>query len=284
MRNIIRESDALAGSRRINTLLTRILSGIVLVIITASSLYTGSWYLFGICLAISLIGMMELYRVVNVHKTLIGLIGYLSAIAFYLCAYYDVMQYGVLIFVTAFILVMTAYVISFPKYKIEDALMVFFGLIYVAVMLSYIYQTREMENGIYIVWLIFICAWGNDTFAYFTGVTLGKHKLAPRLSPKKSIEGAIGGVIGSAILGAIYGAIIDDKLTIVENPIFVFAIASAVGALLSMIGDLAASAIKRNHEIKDYGKLIPGHGGILDRYDSVIFTAPIVYWVFYFIS
>lgn len=265
-------------------MLTRILSGIVLVILTASSLFFGSWYLFGLCLAISLVGMMELYRVAGIHKTILGLIGYISVIAYYACVFLGLQQYEVLVFVACFICAMTAYVFCFPKYRTEDALMTFFGVIYVGVMLSYIYQTRSMENGIYIAWLIFICSWGSDTFAYFSGVTFGKHKMAPRLSPKKSIEGAIGGVIGTAILGAIYGFIIDDRLTMVSNPILVFAVASAVGALLSMIGDLAASAIKRNHEIKDYGKIIPGHGGILDRYDSVIFTAPIVYWVFYILK
>lgn len=284
MKNIIRENDVLAGLRRSKGLLTRILSGIILGIITISSLLVGGEYLFGICFAISLIGMMELYRVVGINKQLIGMMGYLSAIAYYICIYFEYEEYAVLVFLAAIILIMSVYVICFPKYNTEDALMAFFGLFYVAVMLSYIYQTRAMENGIYVAWLIFICSWGNDTFAYFTGVLWGKHKMAPKLSPKKSVEGAIGGITGAAILGGVYGYIISSSLTAVTNPIFVFAVASALGALLSIIGDLAASAIKRNHEIKDYGKLIPGHGGVLDRYDSVIFTAPVVYWVLYFLG
>ena len=265
-------------------LFKRILSGIVLLIITISSLWVGSWYLFGLCVFISLIGMMELYRVIGIHKKLIGIIGYLSAIVYYICVYFNYQQYSLLILLASLMLIMTVYVISFPKYRTEDATLVFFGICYVAVMLSYIYQTRTVENGIYVVWLIFICSWGNDTFAYFIGVLFGKHKMAPKLSPKKSIEGAIGGVVGAAVLGAVYGYIVSDKLMLVSNPIFVFAVASATGAVLSIVGDLAASAIKRNHEVKDYGKLIPGHGGILDRYDSVIFTAPVVFWVVYFLS
>jgi len=283
LRNTIRERDALAELRGINILFERILSGIVLIILTVSSLWIGSWYLFGVCIFISLIGMMELYRILGIHKQLIGIIGYLFAIVYYICVYFNYQQYSLLILLAALMLIMTVYVISFPKYKIEDAVMVFFGICYVAVMLSYIYQTREIENGIYVVWIIFICSWGNDTFAYFTGVLLGKHKMAPKLSPKKTVEGAIGGVIGAAVLGAVYGYIVTGKLTIVTNTIFVFAVASATGALLSIVGDLAASAIKRDHEVKDYGKLIPGHGGILDRYDSVIFTAPVVFWVVYFL-
>lgn len=259
----------------------RILSGIVLVIITASSLWIGGSFLFTICLIISLIGMMELYRIKQIHKKLFGIIGYMSAIVYYICIYFNKSQFELLTILTTLILIMTVYVISFPKYDTESVMLSFFGICYVAIMISYIYQTRMIENGIYIVWLIFISAWGNDTFAYFTGVLFGKHKMTPKLSPKKSIEGAFGGIIGAAILGAAYGFFISKKLTVISNPILVFSIASAIGAFLSIVGDLAASAIKRNYKIKDYGKLIPGHGGILDRYDSIIFTAPLVFWVVY---
>ena len=96
--------------------------------------------------------------------------------------------------------------------------------------------------------------------------------MAPVLSPKKSEEGAVGGVVGAALLGIIYAAV-------TKGPIVEYAVICAVGALISMVGDLAASAIKRNQGIKDYGKLIPGHGGILDRFDSVIFTAPVIYFL-----
>ena len=118
----------------------------------------------------------------------------------------------------------------------------------------------------------FICSWGCDTCAYCVGMLIGKHKMAPVLSPKKSIEGAVGGVVGAALLGVAYAAVL-------HNDMIAYAIICAVGALISMVGDLAASAIKRNQGIKDYGKLIPGHGGILDRFDSVIFTAPIIYFL-----
>ena len=107
---------------------------------------------------------------------------------------------------------------------------------------------------------------------------IGKHKMSPVLSPKKSVEGAVGGVVGAALLGAIYAAAVGSHLE-AENPIIAYTVICAVGALISMVGDLAASAIKRNHSIKDYGTLIPGHGGILDRFDSVIFTAPVIYYL-----
>lgn len=108
---------------------------------------------------------------------------------------------------------------------------------------------------------------------------MGKHKLAPVLSPKKSIEGAVGGVVGAALLGAIYAVAINHFAPGANADAAQYAIICAVGGVISQVGDLAASAIKRNHDIKDYGKLIPGHGGILDRFDSVIITAPIIFYM-----
>ena len=99
------------------------------------------------------------------------------------------------------------------------------------------------------------------------------------LSPKKSIEGLIGGILGAGILGAIFGIIYNEHVKAVDNAWLIFGIIGAVGAIPAVIGDLAASAIKRNNDIKDYGKLIPGHGGILDRFDSMIFTAPIIFYL-----
>jgi phosphatidate cytidylyltransferase len=133
------------------------------------------------------------------------------------------------------------------------------------------------------VWLIFIGAWGSDTCAYAVGMLLGKHKIVPKLSPKKTVEGCIGGVIGAALLGYLYALFLGDKIVGLANPRIIFAIIGASASVISQFGDLAASAIKRNYDIKDYGRLIPGHGGILDRFDSIIFTAPIVYYLAVFL-
>ena len=107
---------------------------------------------------------------------------------------------------------------------------------------------------------------------------IGKHKLAPVLSPKKSIEGSVGGIVGSALVGALFGYFMDVTLE-TQQLVLILPIVGGVGSVISQVGDLAASAVKRNFEIKDYGKLIPGHGGIMDRFDSVIFTAPITYFL-----
>ena len=160
----------------------------------------------------------------------------------------------------------------------------FFGFVYVGVMLSYIYQLRVLQNGGEFVVLLFLAAWGNDTLAYCTGMLIGKHKMSPVLSPKKSVEGLIGGIVGAAVLGAVYGIYLKSTIRFSFNPVTMFALICAIGAVISVIGDLAASAIKRDAGIKDYGTLIPGHGGILDRFDSIILIAPVIYYLTVMIS
>ena len=145
-------------------------------------------------------------------------------------------------------------------------------------MLSFVFLTRELEHGVYLVWMIFINSWISDTCAYLTGVMAGRHKLAPVLSPKKSVEGSVGGIVGSALAGALFGYYLDAVLGTGQLTLLLAAV-GGVGSVISQIGDLAASAVKRNYDIKDYGNLIPGHGGIMDRFDSVIFTAPITYFL-----
>lgn len=254
---------------------TRLISGIVLVIIALATIISGSWILFFTLLAVSLIGMRELYNVMKVsdeHVTVLELVGYLGAVLYYIAMKADFGNYGTMAIIISMILILFVYVFGYPKYHAEQVMAAFFGVVYVAVMLSFIYLTRSLPDGKFLVWLIFLCSWGCDTCAYCVGMLIGKHKMAPVLSPKKSIEGAVGGVAGAALLGVIYAAATQGKMA-------EYALICAVGALISMVGDLAASAIKRNQNIKDYGKLIPGHGGILDRFDSVIITAPVIYYL-----
>ena len=254
---------------------TRLISGIVLVIIALATIISGSWILFFTLLAVSLIGMRELYKVMKVsdeHVTVLELVGYLGAVLYYIAMKADFGNYGTMAIIISMILILFVYVFGYPKYHAEQVMAAFFGVVYVAVMLSFIYLTRSLPDGKFLVWLIFLCSWGCDTCAYCVGMLIGKHKMAPVLSPKKSIEGAVGGVAGAALLGVIYAAATQGKMA-------EYALICAVGALISMVGDLAASAIKRNQNIKDYGKLIPGHGGIQDRFDSVIITAPVIYYL-----
>lgn len=265
---------------------TRLLSGILLVAIALVTLIMGGPVLYATVTIISLIGLWELYRVFHVENKPLGIVGYGAALL------YDILlllhangsmegapeRWMLLLFMGFLICLMGVMVFAYPKYHPSQIMAVFFGLFYVVVMLSYIYRIRLLPDGIFTVWLVFICAWGCDTCAYCVGMLIGRHKMAPVLSPKKSVEGGIGGIVGAALIGTLYALAInhwgDAGVSVI-----LFAVIGAVGGAISQIGDLAASAIKRNYEIKDYGRLIPGHGGILDRFDSVIFTAPIIYYL-----
>ena len=149
----------------------------------------------------------------------------------------------------------------------------FFGIFYVCILIDFIVLTmNDFEMGKIYVWLVFIIAFMTDIFAYFSGYLFGKHKLIPKVSPKKTIEGSIGGIMGSTIACIVFGYLFNINLAVVVFLGF-------FGSIVAQIGDLFASSIKRYVGIKDYGKLIPGHGGILDRFDSVILVSPFVYTI-----
>ena len=258
---------------------TRLLSGILLVIIALITIISGGDVLFGTLLMISFIGMTELYRILEISGKGLGIAGYVAAVGYYVLLRFERGDLILPLIMAYLIVLMMIYVFTYPKYRSEHIMLAFFGLFYVAFMLSYVYQIRILPQGAFLVWLVFICSWGCDTCAYCVGMTMGKHKMAPKLSPKKSVEGAVGGVLGAALLGALYALAIQKFVPGAEVSIWQYAVICGVGGIISQIGDLAASAMKRNHDIKDYGNLIPGHGGILDRFDSVIFTAPIIYYM-----
>lgn len=257
---------------------TRLISGIVLVAAALLLIISGGYILYFTMLILSLIAAGELYRATKVRAddkpfTPMDTAGYIAIVIYYLAILFLPDELWVMSIICGFLIIMFIYVFSYPRYNVFQTMSAVFGIIYCGVMLSYIYQTRMLPgHGRYLVWLIFLSAWGCDTCAYCVGSLIGKHKMSPILSPKKSIEGAIGGVAGAIILGILFALLTHGSLLI-------YGIICGAGAIISMIGDLAASAIKRNMEIKDYGKLIPGHGGILDRFDSVIFTAPVIYYL-----
>ena len=239
----------------------RLRSSIILMLITLPVVILGGKILAGVTLMLSVFGMWELMHMIKADRFFLGRMACLAAIVPGLLIYFGKSEFLLPFFVGYLLFLMAIYVFSFPKYKAEQVLYAFFGLFYVGLLFSYLYQVRLLPNGEYLVWLIFIGAWGSDTCAYCAGILFGKHKAAPVLSPKKTWEGCVGGVIGAALLAVLYGLI------------------GSCASIISQIGDLAASALKRNNEIKDYGKLIPGHGGVLDRFDSILFVAPIVYYL-----
>ncbi|MBE6936720.1 MAG: phosphatidate cytidylyltransferase [Ruminococcaceae bacterium] len=149
----------------------------------------------------------------------------------------------------------------------------FFSAVFLPLAFGAIGRIQRMDGGDALILVPFIAAWGTDTCAYFAGRFFGKHKLAPIVSPKKTVEGAIGGVIGCILLMIAY-AFAAEAIWDVTLSLPALAVLALVGSVISQIGDLSMSYIKRGLGIKDYGKIMPGHGGILDRFDSVLFTAP----------
>ena len=167
---------------------TRILSGIVLVIIMASALVCGSWYLFGLNLMIALIGMFELYRVIHMEKTVVAYAGYIACILYYICIGAGRDEYLLLVLAAAVMAVMAVYVFAFPKYRTENVCITLLGLVYVAMLLSYIYKVRTYHDGIYTVWLIFAASWVNDTFAYLQGYFSADIKWRRSFHPKNRLK------------------------------------------------------------------------------------------------
>lgn len=264
---------------------TRLLSSIVLVILIASVLLMGGPVLFLFTLFVALKAFFEMTKATKVRGEnqkvcLLEIFGAMGVLGYYGVIYFANTETYIMLTITLTIVaILFVYVFTFPKYEANQIMAAIFSFIYAPIMLAYLYLTRNLENGIYIVWLIFISSWICDTCAYVVGMAVGKHKLAPVLSPKKSIEGGIGGIVGAALVGLIYALILKRIGVSHGNLLWVFPVISAIGAMISQVGDLAASAIKRNFGIKDYGRLIPGHGGIMDRFDSVIFTAPMIYYL-----
>jgi phosphatidate cytidylyltransferase len=263
---------------------TRVISGIVIGIVLAAVLIPGGYVLSAALLIVSLIAFFELTRALGVHKdgqkiNMLEACGYASILVHYIqMMLVKDYRYYIFSIMFAFFLIMVCYVVSFPKYKASQAIFCFFCFIYAPVNISFVYLLRIRHLGIYFAWIPFI-AWVCDTCAYFVGRTFGRHKLVPQLSPKKTIEGAIGGIIGAVLVGAIFGYVLYRNVTHDTGVILVLILITFAGSIISQLGDLLASGIKREHKIKDYGNVIPGHGGIMDRFDSVIFVTPCIYFL-----
>ena len=169
-------------------------------------------------------------------------------------------------------------IITKMKYNVMDVAVTALGVVYIVYFIAFIPMIRNMENGHILIWYPIFSAWGTDTFAYFAGITMGKHKFST-ISPKKSIEGCIGGILGSTLMVFVYTYLMNRFYEFNMNYLYII-IMAIIMSVISQFGDLIASSIKRHVDIKDFGNLIPGHGGLLDRFDSMIFVAPFVYLFF----
>lgn len=259
--------------------LTRLASGIVLMIVALSTMSLGGVWLALTLWAVSMAGFRELTRALKCGQGLDAL-GMAGITGYYFALYFSGSHMLLMMCVVGvFLAYLFIYVITFPKYRAEQVAAAVFAFVYAPVLLSFVYQTRMGHMGLYMVWLILISSWGCDTCAYVVGKLIGKKKIFPVLSPKKSLEGCIGGVLGAALIGWLYGFFFVERAYADKRIAWAIAVICGAGAVMSMVGDLAASGIKRNVDIKDYGKLIPGHGGIMDRFDSMIVTAPMTYFL-----
>jgi len=176
-------------------------------------------------------------------------------------------------------LMFTKIVLSNNKINFVDASVTILSILYVTFLFSFLGFTRHMIDGRFIVWFVFIGGWVTDVSAYFSGRLLGRNKLIPEISPNKTVEGSVGGLIGCIIVTVIYGLSIKSYLK-VDMGILHFIVLGMFTSIFAQLGDLTASAIKRTTKIKDYGDIMPGHGGVIDRFDSILFVAPIVFFFF----
>lgn len=257
----------------------RIISGIVLIIFAILVVVPGGIVTWAACTVVALLGLFEIYRVFGIEKKLAGIAGYILLIVYY-CLLRVELSHGLAAWLALTALVfLSLFVVKYQKYNIEQIMAGPFGLFYVGFLMSHLYLLRDMENGLVMLGLVFMASCGCDISAYTFGSLFGKHKLIPKVSPNKSVEGAVAGVLGAIVIAAVYALCCRKWLPYFTNPVVACCLICGIASVFSQFGDLAASAIKRQKGIKDYGNLIPGHGGVMDRMDSIIFTAPVVYYV-----
>lgn len=246
---------------------TRLSSGLLGILFLILIVNKGGLFLSTFIFIISLIGLSEFYKAMNnLNLKPSVFVGILSTISIFIA---HLLPGITLDFVMTAIIIMFLIFILFKKdSNLADAGITLLGILYVPFLLFHI----SYLDGTKYIWLIFIIAFGTDTFAYFAGNLFGKRKLWPKISPNKTIEGSIGGILGSLALTMIYSELMNI------TPIWKLVVLSILTSIISQIGDLVASRIKRITGIKDFGNIIPGHGGIIDRFDSIILTAPVIYY------
>lgn len=263
-----------------------ITSAVILALMLVLVIFSG-YIVYPIALAIlSMVAVMEILRVMGSHKRwLVSIPACILSGSFPILAYFvtpDIaIGFMLTVFCTLFVYLLWLMAISiFSKGKISfNAISeIFVSVIYVTVSFTSLSLLRYLnkETGAFNIVLVFMVAWACDVFAYLVGSLIGKHKLIPEISPKKTVEGAIGGVVFTVLFCLTYGFALDkivDNMSV--NYVFL-AICGVILPIVSQLGDLTASLIKREYGVKDYGKIFPGHGGVMDRFDSVVAVSTIL--------
>ena len=234
---------------------------------------------------LTVFALFEMYRAIGIEKKLvITAPTYVMGFAFPLVSYFlaEAHTFGILLLFAAALFIYLMYVFTVAVFnkgaiRFEEISVAFVISCYVIYSFSSISIMRYMhsEAGLFYIILMLVCAWGSDVFAYFTGRFFGKHKLIPEVSPKKTVEGAIGGIVCAGGLAMLYGLIVSSLTELTPNYL-VLALCGVILAAFSQIGDLIASLLKREHGIKDYGRIFPGHGGVMDRFDSILAIATVL--------
>ena len=260
----------------------RITSGLLGFPLVLIILLIGNKYIVDVALAIiALLAMNEYFNAVQKVSNPVRWVGYLSclSIAIIHVVPAEYLNMVVTLSVPTILLILFAQVIATEmKTTFKDIAYTFLGIFYVIFFMMFIAFINGMQDGKILIWYAIIAAWGTDIFAYFIGKHFGKHKFS-KVSPKKSIEGCIAGTVGAILLMLLYTYVANTFWGMNYSYGFI-AMISVILSLIGQIGDFAASSIKRYVDIKDFSNLIPGHGGMLDRIDSLIFLAPFAYAFF----
>lgn len=249
---------------------------LAIILLIKNNLITGILFML-----ISIVAMYEYFGAMSKVCKPIKWLGYLSCIIVAIINFIP-QQYLLpisMIFIPTTLLILFAHVIATDmRITLKDIAYTILGICYIPVFLMFLSLIDGMKNGKLLLFYIFIASWGTDVFAYCVGIKFGKHKFS-KVSPKKSIEGCIAGTLGAIIIALIYTAVLNNYFAFEYSYLMVGVITLAL-SLIGQLGDFSASCIKRYVDIKDYSNLLPGHGGMLDRIDSVLFIAPFAYVLF----
>ena len=264
----------------------RIISAVVATILLVPFLIFSDTIAFPIMLSLAAcLGVYEMCKCLGKQNFVVLLPSLAYATLLTMCARgfgngQEFFNFAHKIFVVYMFYILVVAVFSKGVFDISDMTMLALAVYFIVNGFSSIVLLRDYQFGQYIYLLVFLCPWCTDIFAYFTGYFFGKHKLIPDVSPKKTVEGAIGGTLCCAGGLVLYGFILSKFVDGLRPNYLALLVVGIVLSVVSQCGDLVFSLIKRKYGIKDYGNIMPGHGGVLDRFDSVIATAPFVLLMF----
>jgi len=251
---------------------TRILSAIVGLPVLLFFIYLGGWPFAFMVTVLAILGLFEFAHMAAGKQQILFMPVLLGILVMQVGSYLQWANWTALGILLTFCMVFAVAVFRFPQFAVEDIAVNFLGLIYIGWTLAHLIAFEDLGNGRVLVLYLFVAIWGSDSGAYFVGRALGKHKLCPKVSPKKTWEGSIGGIATTCVLLLLLNSYFG-----LLTPLAAILIGVAI-SIIGQIGDLIESLMKRSYGVKDSGNLIPGHGGVLDRFDSIMLAAPVMYY------